>query len=143
MAAQQRRERPEAQSKPHGERGATVLKGFRITISRDPLVLLLTRFRHAENSALVDLLQAKGDGVEGERRNCRLLNTLAAARHSGNSRVMAGNAPRNLRSGHRQNGDYFFCRDSMCWLRLATRCWTSASCPPLIFQNRFPQIGIS
>lgn len=40
-------------------------------------------------------------------------------------------------------GGYFFCIPSMYLFRLATRCCTSASCPPLMVQKRLPQIGIS
>src|ERR1035441_976943 len=40
-------------------------------------------------------------------------------------------------------GNYFFCSDSMYLFRLAMRCWTSVSCPPLMLQNKLPQIGIS
>ena len=38
---------------------------------------------------------------------------------------------------------YFACRDSTYWVRLVTRCCTSASCPLLIPQNNGPHTGIS
>src|ERR1035438_2325501 len=38
---------------------------------------------------------------------------------------------------------YFACRVSMQWVRFATRCCTSTSCPPLILRNNGPHTGIS
>src|SRR5271166_5637462 len=47
------------------------------------------------------------------------------------------------RSADTRQAAYFACRDSTYWVRFATRCCTSASCPPLTLRNNGPQTGIS
>src|SRR5215472_10557374 len=74
-----------------------------------------------------------------------------AACQVGNEKPLSGSIGRTKEKGYGGRrapwGDraraYLACSDSRCLFRLATRCRTSASLPPLMLQNSRPQMGIS